>query len=302
MLFEKLANLKITLNESLGKSNNLVEIDDIIRQQVQKDLLQMYLEIEVVCNKYGIKLFLIGGTLLGAIRHNGFIPWDDDFDVAMYREDFDRFIMIFEKELGNKYILNAPNYSKKVKERFPKILKKNTMFREITDSKDPNLQGLFIDIFLIDNVPDNVLIRNLKGIVCNTMEFIAGQVKLVENLDFDIREFYKKAGKINYYIRIIIGRIFSFRSSTKWFNSIDKVVRWSDNKSKYCVLATGRKHYFGEMLLREVFFPASTVEFCGKHMFSVSDPNTYLRNLYGEYMKIPPIEKRERHFVKEIIL
>lgn len=300
MILKQLKNGKNTLNQYAHHDKNLVEISGVQRDALQQTLLEIYDYIDELCKKNGIKFCLIGGSALGAVRHKGFIPWDDDLDLGMTRSDYNKFKNVFVEQSDGRYILNAPNLTKKVRSRFPKVLKKGTIMREITDSKDEETQGIFVDIFIIDNVPDNVVHRYFKGLLCNACEFIAGQVQLVENLDKITKQFYLNTGTLNYLIRTTVGKIFSYRSSHQWLNRIDRIIQCNDENSYYCTLATGRKHYFGETMEREKFFPYSEAEFCGRKVNLPLKWDDYLKNAYGDYMKIPPESEREHHYVKEL--
>ena len=105
---------------------------------------------------------------------------------------------------------------------------------------------------------------------------------------------------MNYVIRRVIGTIFSFRSSTKWFNVLDKAFQYHDNNSEYCGLPAGRKHYFGDCHLRKDLLPAKFVPFCDIQAPVFNNVDAYLKKLYGEYMTIPPVDKREKHYLKEL--
>ena len=91
------------------KDDSLIEIDEETRERLQLAILDMYKDVFTACQKYNIIPYLIGGSALGAVRHHGFIPWDDDIDIGMTRDDYIRFVDIFERELGEQYIINAPN-------------------------------------------------------------------------------------------------------------------------------------------------------------------------------------------------
>ena len=110
--------------QSTQAERSLVALDDEKCGQLQNVLLDIYKDIDMVCRENGLTAFLCGGSALGAIRHKGFIPWDDDLDVAMTREDYIVFRKVFHRKYKDKYIINAPNYSKDAKTRFVKILKK----------------------------------------------------------------------------------------------------------------------------------------------------------------------------------
>lgn len=292
---------KFALN-SVNLDDLLIEIDDETRHKLQATIKNIFLDIKCVCEKYDLGVFLVGGSALGAVRHQGFIPWDDDLDVGMIRCDYEKFKEVFKNELGSKYILNAPNYSGKAKERFAKVMKRGTVFQEIIDVDDLERCGVFVDIFVLDNVPDDFILRKIKGYCCNCLEFIAGQVRLVECMDDKLKKMLKRTGMVNYIIKFMIGKMFSFRKSYKWFNTIDKAVRYNDESTRFLTIATGRKHYFGEMLIRKELFPLKTNVFEGAKVSVFHNEDYYLSNLYGDYMKIPPKDKREKHFVKQIKL
>lgn len=293
-------NTKQLLNETESKGV-LIEIDETLRKELQAALLLMLEDIYSVCRKNKIRMFLSGGTALGAIRHQGFIPWDDDVDIAMTRHDYNKFCSVFEEELSDRYILSAPNYNGNAKARFPKILKKGTYLEEILDSTNKDLCKLFLDIFILENAPENKYLRRLRGSYCNTLEAISGMVSFVERADDTAKAFYKSASRVNYYSRCIIGKLFSFKKAEWWFDRVDHACNYRRKSSIVC-FPTGRKHYFGEILEKEKLFPLIKVSFDGKSFPVFSGYDYYLTNLYGDYMKIPPVEKREKHFVKKLLL
>ena len=288
------------LNPEMNRAAIQLSEDELA--SLQKTLLEIYIDIMESCRRHGITPFLCGGSALGAVRHNGFIPWDDDLDIAMTRRDYDVFRGFFREELGDKYILNAPNYSRHVKARFPKVIKRGTIFQEIGTVLSEGLDGVFVDIFLIDNVPDNKILRNFKGLLCNALEFLSGCVYDFENLDDVAKIFHKQSGLNRYRTRMLIGRIGSIVPSSRWFHVIDKVARWEKEDSAYWGLVTGRKHYFGEIFPKSALYPVRNLPFESIQAPVFHDVELYLTNLYGDYMRIPPEEERERHWLKKFKL
>lgn len=290
--------MKAILNEA-DSSGYLLEINEETKRQLQAVLTDMLADIQKVCAKHNISMFLVGGSALGAVRHKGFIPWDDDIDISMTRKDYERFKDIFEIELADKYVLCAPNYSGRSKSRFPKILKKGSYLEEIIDSKDKDLCRVFVDIFILENVPENTFDQIIHGCCCNALETISGMVFFVENADAETKAFYKNASKADYYVRTVVGSLFSFKNSQWWFDAVDSACNFK-GESRLVGIPTGRKHYFGEIFEHDRLFPLIQVEFEGKEYQIFSGYDYYLSNLYGDYMKIPPVEKREKHFVKRL--
>ncbi len=297
---KNLLDAKTMINES-DHGELLIEVKGDLLKLLQGTLLEMLRDVLNVCAKHDIPVFLCGGTTLGSIRHQGFIPWDDDVDIGMLREDYPRFIAAFEEDLSDRYILNAPNYSPDAITRFPKILKKDS-FMDTGESKNPDHCKVFLDIFLADRIPDQPLRRKLKGLRCNLLEYIAGQVAFVERLDDVSKKLYQSGGKTGYYIRLTIGRLFSLRKAAQWNDRIDACVQYHGKRWSSYGLTTGSKHYFGEIFPAAAYLPVKTAVFEGMCVPVMNDVERYLTNLYGDYMQIPPPEKRQRHFVRKLEL
>lgn len=299
-VFNNLSSRKAASNSLSAYQEGLLDIDEKTRLRLQQTLLSMYLDVKSVCDKYNIVPFLVGGSCLGAIRHKGFIPWDDDLDIGMTRKDYCIFRDVFEKELGNSYYLSAPDYSKTPKARFPKIMKKGTICRELGDNSEPEKCGIALDIFILDNIPSNKMIRIGKGLFCNILEFVGGQVNLKENMGTQLEKSLKAEGFTEYMIRMAVGTICGIVPSYKWYVWTDRAVQFK-TETDYIGLPTGRKHYFGEILPAAYFFPPRFIEFCGVMVPVFHEAEKYLINLYGDdYMSLPPIEKRERHLIREL--
>ena len=122
---------------------------------IQKLELKILKEIIRICKKEKIEYFLIGGSALGAIRHEGFIPWDDDIDVGMTRENYDNFLRVAEQYLGEEFYLQSPSSDRKSPYSYSKLMLKGTLFLEYAQRNLKTQSGIYVDIFPFDEVPDN---------------------------------------------------------------------------------------------------------------------------------------------------
>ena len=122
------------------------------QQQVSMKILKYLIEI---CEEHDLTYFLYGGTLIGAVRHQGFIPWDDDIDVIMFREDFEKLNKILEKNIDEKYrFMNCLN-EKTYYHTWGRLMLKNTLFKEWWADQVDYIPNIYIDIFILDNIPKN---------------------------------------------------------------------------------------------------------------------------------------------------
>lgn len=278
-------------------SNLLYQLDEVEREKLKKCLLEMYDEIENVCKKHGLTVMLAYGSALGAIRHKGFIPWDDDMDVMMPRKDYEQFVKIFKEELSEDYVLYAPTSEEGVTNRFAKVIKKGTKMVDVYNVNTSFEKGIYIDIFPMDTVSKNRMIRRVKGGFFHFVGFIGTSVYLKKFDNQIIRGFMEssKLSKKNYKMRLIVGSIFSFFSYETWYRFLDKIISKEEDSEYYSHL-TG---YCSPAMKKDILFPPIEAEFEGRKVMIPHNADMYLKSIYGDYMKIPPVEKRERHYFIE---
>lgn len=252
--------------------------------QVEVEILDEFVKI---CKKNNLTYFLIGGTMLGAVRHKGFIPWDDDIDVGMLRKDYDQFIKIAPKELGDKYYLDCFEYNKNFYLPFAKIKKNNTIFDEGYFEDGKMHKGIFIDVFPIENVEKINLSLKIRA---NIIKNIASAVL-----------FKNKIRKLRQFGRPLIVLMLSLLSK-KQLMSIQQhyLKKCKNDDSKYICTLASSCHYLKETDLRKDIVPPKPVIFEGKEYLGMNKPDIYLSTLYGNYMKLPPKEKRINHMPKRI--
>jgi lipopolysaccharide cholinephosphotransferase len=151
-------NRKELMNEIARSTNLLHEVTPAEADKLRSILLMMYNDVAKLCKENNLTLMLGGGSALGAVRHNGFIPWDDDLDLMMYRPDYDKLISLLESgALSDKYEFSAPNPHSISTNRFLMIYLKGTTLEEVGTSNLSVPKGIKLDVFAIVNVPSNKL-------------------------------------------------------------------------------------------------------------------------------------------------
>lgn len=240
--------------------------------------LEILDEIVRVCDENNIKYFIMFGTLLGAVRHKGFIPWDDDIDIAMMREDYIKFLEIAPKKLRPKFFLDNIDNNKKWYLHFSKVKNKNTIFEEEASVGFDGAKNIFVDIFPIDFINDDHFSKK-----------VIFKEKIVAFLSSIMRT--KTFNRVESKKALFASKFISNETAIKLINKVciskkrtDNVVYYSWHLSN-CFLAP-----------YNYFFPLKKIEFEGKKYYAPGNYKNVLTHLYGEdYMELPPVEKRRTH-------
>lgn len=235
-------------------------------------------QMDAICQRHNIPYWLDGGTLLGAVRHGGFIPWDDDIDIAMRQEDIPRFVETAEKELPKGLFLQTPQNQPGSKEPIIKVRDLNSFFVEPSDNFSADYEkGLYVDIFPMIPYPSVS-----KGFVKRLTKGISKSNSILH--------------RAHYYSLRSFAEFFWFGGKYLLFRSlwaIAAALRPKDTYISNILINNG----YGIMHRQDTIFPLSTISFEGKIFSAPHNPDVYLKDLYRNYMEVPPPEKRIIHSV-----
>jgi len=247
------------------------ELDGL--QAVQVELL---LEVDRICKKAGIKYCIIAGTFLGAVRHKKHIPWDDDADVALLREEYEKFAQVCQTELNaEKFYFQDNKRTKGYRWGYGKLRKKNTLFLREGQEHLPYEQGIFIDVFPLDFVPEFAPLRGLHCMAC-----------------FAIRKMLWFGAKNKLIAKIPLSFIFFF------YNILIKASHTSLVRILTFPTVRGRIYAYSAKWYKEL----SEIEFAGYKFPCPEDGDGYLTFKFGNYMELPPENERKTHPVSEFRL
>lgn len=256
---------------------------------IKKLSFEVLCSVRDVCEQNGISYSLTGGTLIGAIRHGGFIPWDDDIDIMMPRPDYDRFIRIVKDGAFDFDLFSYETCGDDYWYPFAKVCHKNTVVKE-KDIRESTLEmGVYVDIFPVDGAGDHYRSARIRTMV---FQFLHG-LKVTSNWtsyhSSKLRKrYYEPFRYVCYLISKLLGRKLINRA-------IDRFLRAKDyGKCKYAGRLVG-DYGSKEIMPKELFESRIKVTFENESFDAVSDYDTFLTKLYGDYMKLPPIEKQVTH-------
>ncbi len=269
----------------------MVKIEGELLRRLQLTELEMLIEVDRICRKYGIRYFLDGGTLLGTIRHGGFIPWDDDADIIMLREEYEKFYDVCKKELDTeRFFLQDYRTDKHYLWGFAKMRRNGTTFLREGQEHVKCHTGVCIDILYCDNIPDLPLLRRLHYFYCYCIR--KGQYSTVgqkvEKSSF-MRAWYCLISKIP--------RDF-------WFWQLELLAEKTNRKKtklvRHVTFPLPKRCRYG--MPRKLFEESIEKDFEG-HSFKIFKRyDAYLKMLYGDYMVLPPPEERQIHPASKVVL
>lgn len=242
----------------------------------QAVLLELLVEFDRVCKKHNIHYMLFAGSALGAVRHHGFIPWDDDLDVALLREDYDRLMSLNQSEWNNSYYLQK-EFSQHWPLHFSKLRKNNTTCLEKFHPKDNQIhQGIYIDVFPIDNASDNKFIRKLQ--------FYSARIVIAKTK-------YKQGYETNSIAKKVFMQVCRLLP-LKPFHKLATLKGKSNTRMVHSFFGGSIRYEKG--FLERIWFTETTeTKFETIKVPISSHFNELLSKQYGDYMTLPPENERD---------
>ena len=249
-------------------------------QHLQSVILMIMKDIDAICNKHGIDYYLLGGSAIGAIRHKGFIPWDDDLDIIMKNENYNKFLSVCKTELdSSKYYLQEglkdwSMYYSKVRLIGTKLVE------GVSYSNNPNLQGIYVDVFKMDSVSSNHLMARWQYFCAKTFLCYQLAVRGDEESSFGFKK------------RMMV--FLSFPLKIKWVRNWFKhqVEQYNGKEAEYYGFFYGRTKYKTAIVKKDIYGKPIRVPFEDTQLCVAEHYHEYLTQMFGNYMTPPPVEQQ----------
>jgi lipopolysaccharide cholinephosphotransferase len=257
--------------------------------QLQAVLLEMLIEVDRVCKKNGIRYCIIAGTLLGAVRHGGFIPWDDDLDVGMMRSEYARFRDACERDLdASRFFFQDHTTDPHYRWGYGRIRRKNSEFIRVGQEHMRMRTGIFLDVFPLDCVPENKLCRGAHNFYCFILrKLLYAQTGTKTGTNAILRALY---------------RVLACVPVDFAFHRLEHLSSAHEGSALVRILTfpLPAKRRYG--MKREWFEELADISFEGRLFPGTKDVNGFLTYYYGNYMTLPPEDQRRHHSVSRFRL
>lgn len=262
-------------------------------QSIQNIELEMFSAFCEVCDTLGIKYYLLGGSVLGAIRHNGFIPWDDDIDIGLFREDYELFNKKAQSLLPKYFFVQNYKTDPECLIGYTKLRDSRTTFIETSYKKQNMNHGIFIDIFPLDYYPEKLSEQKKLQLKNKTLGYrIYGDFYIPKQSNTSlVKDVIKKFASM--VLKLL------FPNTTRVLKQRDDLIK-SIPKSKFI------SNYYGaygekETVPIEWFGEGIECSFENLYVRIPSQYDSYLKHLYNDYWKLPPLDLREPHHFVEMV-
>lgn len=270
------------------------EYDDVTLHRLQQIELEILRDFDELCTENGLTYFGCGGTAIGAVRHHGMIPWDDDIDVALLRPDYEKFLRIAKQKKYRKkyYVVNAST-----RKNYPLMTtrwcRRGTKFKEDALKNIEGELGIFLDIYCFDNIPDNEILMKIHG----WRSWFWGKLLILYWIDEPVLYFGGLLGKVvTGTCKAVHRGMRILHVSPRWLYRHTKRVSGCYNGQ-----TTRRANFlhdpkpFISIVDKKDIFPVQRMEFSGQEICEPADVDAYLSRRFGDYMTMPPEDKRHNH-------
>lgn len=276
------------------------QYDSETLEKVHRAQMIIFQDFADLCERHDLDYFAIAGTAIGAVRHQGFIPWDDDIDVAMLRPDFERFVEYAEEELDDKYYLMGPSLNRHFYNLRTSLVRKGTVFVEDVAWAGGYRPGLSLDLFIYDNVPEDPALARRQAAKCrfwNALCF-ARNTHLMRIIDGQ----HSLTGKAKYVISGVLGTVLRAVPGTR---------EWIFRRAEVTIEAyRGATHRYSAVydpgatfmyVNEDEIYPLVDMPFENTTVKMLHDwPKQLARHMGNDYMTLPPEEKRTNHYPREL--
>lgn len=247
-----------------------------------------------ICNENKLEYFGIAGTGIGAIRHKGFIPWDDDIDIAMPRKDFERFLKLVTKQMPDRYsVLNAKTCS-----NYPlmttRLVKKGTVFIEEV-MKDVDCPfGIFLDLYVLDNVSDCPFMYQFQS----WSAWFFSKLMILRCIPKPTLQQKGVKAKMIWGVCGVVNNLMKhWRISPEWLRDrCEAACRHYEKKTTNRMAFLPDTSPYWNMVDKRACYPLKQLEFEGRMLYFPANISEMLTNMYGDYMKLPPMDRRKTHY------
>ncbi|MEG2123269.1 MAG: LicD family protein [Clostridium sp.] len=261
--------------------------------ELQQEILSILDDFLAICQENNLEYFGIAGTGIGAIRHKGFIPWDDDIDIAMPRKDFERFLKLVTQQMGDKYLVLNAKTNKNYPLMTTRLVKKGTVFVEEV-MKDVDCPfGIFLDLYVLDNVSDNPFMYQFQSwsawFFSKLMILRCIPKPTLAQNGLKAQIIWAICGGVNRMMKLC-------RISPEWLRCrCEAACRHYEKKQTKRMAFLPDTSPYWNVVDKSTYHPLKQLEFEGRRMNFPADIGDMLTFMYGNYMELPPMEKRKTH-------
>lgn len=265
--------------------------DSTVLRRLQLTELGILKEAVRICEDNMLQYFLIGGTLLGAVRHRGFVPWDDDIDIAMPRKDYEQFLVLCKEQLDSRYYVHCNDTDLSYWQPYAKVRKHNTVFDEVGIAHLNVPKGIYVDIFPLDCADRQTSLP--QTIQATVVTYLKSLIQYRTGLYSSRGMGWKK------HLLLSASSVFSTHSLSKFQQ---RIMSWNRKEDAPYYVSLG-SHYdcFRQGIPKNIYLPATQLEFEGEMFSAPRDWDYMLKRMYNDYMRPLPEDKRVTHMPVRII-